>query len=482
MRAAGGSAGRQRAADAASWAAVGLVALAGAGAVVVLAAVAAGRPEPAAWTAACLGVVLVLLLAGGWERVPAFALLALALPLPALAEVGGARLAPAVPATAVVVGAWLLRRAPEPGGWRPELLPVRSATAFVGALVLAALFADARGAAAREVVTLALLGGLLVAAVHEVAGRPGRARTLAGTLAAVAPLAGGVAALQALGVVRSPFRLAATGFHRATLGFEWPNEAAMFLAILLPFSVHAYRAARPSPGRRLLAGLALALTLVGLASTFSRGSWIAAAAAPAVLLLAGSWRPALRFWLTAALLVVAVDVASGGALSTRAAMTVRDPLVGQRLALMGTGVIMAVENPLTGVGPGGFEAALQDYGPQVAFLWDYVGSAHNTYIQVAAETGVPGLLAFLVLLLGVFRTLLRSARPRRGLSDADLRLRRTVLWAFATGCLVAMVEWCLNQGVGQLLILVVAMGLGLAAAEPEEGGPPALAPGGRADP
>lgn len=452
--------------DLTSWLAVGLVAAGGAGITLAAGAALAGQTVVAAAAGAVVGVAAVLLLAGGWERTHPLALLALSVPLPALVRVGDVRIAPALLATAVVVLAWGAKQAPRTEGLRLGALPAGRLGILMVVVVVAALFASAPLPAIREAVSFALLLALLVIATHELAGRRDRVAALALALAGVAGVGGAVAALQSLGVVPSPFPLPGSGFRRATLGFEWPNEAAMLLVLLLPFSVHGFVVTRGSPARRALAAAGLAAALLGLASTFSRGSWLAALAAPAVLVLMGGWRSALRIWLFAAVAAVAVDGASGGAISGRVLMTVRDPLVLQRLGLMLVGVLMFRDHPVLGVGPGGFGERLDDYGPQVSTLWDYVGSAHNTYVQMAAETGLPGLLALAALLWGLFRVVLRGARRARsdpGMSLAERSLRRSILWAFTTACLVGMVEWCLNQGVGQIVMLIAAMGVGLEA-------------------
>ena len=167
----------------------------------------------------------------------------------------------------------------------------------------------------------------------------------------------------------------------------------------------------------------------------------------------------LRFWLAAAVTFVVVDAGSGGAVTNRIAGTLQDPLVGQRFALTQAGLLMFLAHPLVGVGPGGFGESLDRFGIQVTGLYDFVGSAHNTYVHIAAETGVLGLIALVVLLGATALALLRTARR----ADADL-LSATVLWSFTVACVVAVAEWVFAHGVGQIIMLVAAMGLAVASA------------------
>ncbi|MDH7601575.1 MAG: O-antigen ligase family protein [Armatimonadota bacterium] len=72
---------------------------------------------------------------------------------------------------------------------------------------------------------------------------------------------------------------------------------------------------------------------------------------------------------------------------------------------------MIRENPVVGLGPGTFEVAYPRYaiaGP--------TKHAHQSYLQVGAEAGVPALLALLAAVVLVFRDYLRVFRRERGVS------------------------------------------------------------------
>ena len=82
----------------------------------------------------------------------------------------------------------------------------------------------------------------------------------------------------------------------------------------------------------------------------------------------------------------------------------------QRAGLLWSGVLMFLDRPLLGFGPGGFAEALADYGPQITWLYDYLPTPHNAFVQMAAETGVVGLLAFSSFLAAGLAVAFRSAR------------------------------------------------------------------------
>jgi O-antigen ligase len=406
--------------------------------------------------AAGLGVML----AAGW--LDGLAILAVCLPLPGLV-LDDARLHPAAVVTGLVVLAWVVRTAPRRRASGGAGLPRVPLAALILAVGIAAVFARDRVAAARELADWGALLALLVVATDTLARSGGARRSLALLLAGVAGVAGFAAVLETLGILPAPFPLRGTALNRATLGFGWPNELGMFFAILLPLCAFARRAAAGSAGRAL-GTAAVVGCVVGLACTFSRASWLAALAAPAVLFLVGGGRSAARIWLAGAVGIVALDLATGGVLFARAASLAGDAFVEQRAALMLVGLLMFRDHPWVGVGPGGFATHLEEYGPQVTWLWDYVGSAHNAYVEIAAELGILGLAAFLTFLAAVLLRLLRQVKRAAedpGTPAETRHLTRAVLWSFATFCTVAVTAWPFAHGLGELVMLVVALGLAL---------------------
>jgi O-antigen ligase len=343
-------------------------------------------------------------------------------------------------------------------------LPLRTAIVLSLGILISGMFAESRGAAILEIVSFSALLAVLVMATDELTAEWGRAEVLAKSIGVTGGLAGALAIVETLGLLPGRFPLTGS-FFRAAGGFGWPNELGMFLALSIPFSVHAWRIAPPGMARGA-ATVLLAFTAAGLIATFSRGSWVAVLLAPGALLFTGQGRFVIRFWVAALLAGALFDVVSGGLVSGRVAAALTDPSAIQRLALMAAGVLMFIGSPLIGVGPGGFGHALERVGPEVIALFDFVGSAHNSYIHMAAETGVLGLVPFVAFLGAVFLVALRGARAGRtaeGVTPAEADLRRTILWAFTTALLICMFEWTLVQGVGQLIMIIAAM----AAAAPE---------------
>ena len=86
----------------------------------------------------------------------------------------------------------------------------------------------------------------------------------------------------------------------------------------------------------------------------------------------------------------------------------------ERLAHWQAALEMFRYNLWTGVGFGGYESA---YGDFALINWPIaLGHAHNYYLNIAAETGLTGLVAYLLLWGVVFWQTWRATRHARGLS------------------------------------------------------------------
>ena len=91
-------------------------------------------------------------------------------------------------------------------------------------------------------------------------------------------------------------------------------------------------------------------------------------------------------------------------------------------------------------------------------LSNFVGSAHNTYVHVAAELGFVGFLALAGFLASTWWVLRSSALRFSSEASERSRLTSTLFWSFTAACAISFAEWTLAHGVGQLIMLVAAMG------------------------
>ena len=150
-----------------------------------------------------------------------------------------------------------------------------------------------------------------------------------------------------------------------------------------------------SDRRRLLwtlpvAALGVSTLLLGL----TRGAWIGLAIGMLLAVAVGRPRALVLLPLVASLLYLALPQP----VLKRAATTfeLRDTATRERLEMIGSGIAMARDNPILGLGPGLVQPAYTDYrrGGTPA----KIPHLHNNVIQITAERGLTGLLTYLAVL------------------------------------------------------------------------------------
>jgi hypothetical protein len=206
------------------------------------------------------------------------------------------------------------------------------------------------------------------------------------------------------------------------------NRFAQVMAVLIPIAAGL---ALTSHGRqRWLYWIATALICGGVALTYSRGTIVAVVLVVPFALLFGFLR--LRQ-------IAVIAICSALLISTSPQLSKRVSSIGgvamQSLGLSAGGFrnadgasrgrvtamqaagLMFLDHPVIGVGPGVARLHFQEYAEKVG---GNVGAtnrrAHSLYVQLAAETGVVGLVAFLGM---VAMVLLPLDRVRRRLQESD---------------------------------------------------------------
>jgi O-antigen ligase len=125
-----------------------------------------------------------------------------------------------------------------------------------------------------------------------------------------------------------------------------------------------------------------------------------------LLRLSGRWR-----WAAACgvLLLGAVVVWTVPSLRVRFASATTDEGSGDRRWLAVTALRAVQEHPLSGVGLGRYRPALFASADTPQDVVQHAGKAHNQYLTVAAEAGIPAAILYLVLLLWCWRRVLPAA-------------------------------------------------------------------------
>ena len=225
---------------------------------------------------------------------------------------------------------------------------------------------------------------------------------------------------------------------------------------------------RTTPGMRTALLLAAGVCVLGIFLSLSRGGLVALGAAliAAVLLARGRRR---RQALAGAMAVVAlclVYFTMFASLPARERVTDVGGGTG-RVDLWTVGWRMVEAHPLKGIGAGNFPVASIHYllRPGATQRDDFIITtpkvAHNTVLEILAETGVPGAALFLGIVAAALWSLLAAARRFERAGDPDMGVLCRALMVGTVGYLVAGLFISANYS--KLLWLLLALGPALLA-------------------
>ncbi|MFW6116727.1 MAG: O-antigen ligase family protein [bacterium] len=156
----------------------------------------------------------------------------------------------------------------------------------------------------------------------------------------------------------------------------------------------------PGVGRAVLGFLYVALALVLIALTASRGSVLSLGIA---LVLFSVWRPT-RPWAAVALILAFIGIAvAPSAFSALVERSAEEGALGGRLPIWEASWMLIRDHPWRGVGIGNADEAVMPYLRMLTRTWGRTERAiHNPVLQIWAETGVPGVLLYLGMLANTF--------------------------------------------------------------------------------
>ena len=333
----------------------------------------------------------------------------------------------------LVLAAWLAKMIAtrEIKTVHPPLL--LSLLTFLGAIFLSLTVTLSLQYSLKEVLKWLEVLGIYLFVVNVIGRREAKVIVLLILLAGISQALLGI--YQFFGRVGPEWFLLFDRFMRAHGTFEQPNPYGGYLGLILPLAyslliaslawhrldTNKIRASstRSWPFAFLFYGVTFAVIAIALIMTWSRGAWLGFIAAFIVMNVVRSRRAAALFAL--ALILLSFVVVMGGLQLLPEAITQRFldflPFLGgvdirrvevtpanfaviERLAHWQAGWDMFSEHPWLGVGIGNYEPVYPAYAlPR----WDEpLGHAHNYYLNIAAEAGLVGLGAYLILWAAVF--------------------------------------------------------------------------------
>lgn len=363
--------------------------------------------------------------------------LAFAIPFGAMREIslGGLNVSPVELLIGWVAVAWLARMVAQraivitlPALWWPLM-------ALLGAFALSLTVTTSLPASLKELFKWIEILIIYIYLAHEGSGRALKTLTLCLLLAASAEAL--------LGLYQFWFQVGPEGFvlmgrfMRAYGTFRQPNPYAGYLGLHIPLAIGVlwadgqalWNGWRQRDWLRLIltwvALGSLALMVLAMIASWSRGGWMGMAASVGAMLLFGgrrSWALAL-----VAVLLLCVALLIGGAALLPDSVTQRvtdtlDAAAGldletvevddnnwslvERLAHWDAATKMFADHPWQGVGIGNYAVAYPRYA--LPRWQDPLGHAHNYVLNLAAETGLIGLAGYSVFWIAFFVALIRA--------------------------------------------------------------------------
>jgi O-antigen ligase len=277
-------------------------------------------------------------------------------------------------------------------------------------------------------------------------------------------LAAGLAVLVSLGLAEQAGAIDLGGYrtvaaegrlHALFSNSGWLGE---YVVVALPLAAAALLS---RAGASRAAGLVLlAASLAALLLSHQRGAWLAVlvqCALAAALLGPGRWRdPRVRR--------VALGLALAGVLAGAMAGAARPGLVegvaGRftqsdlylRPQMWRAATDLLIERPLLGWGIGGYEPALERRGSAGSVPAGAHGEAHSTLLQIAAERGLAGLLAFALVVGAAFVSAREGLRSE---TDRPMAVGRALALAGTATYALVQYVWYL-PAVGALVFMTLA--------------------------
>ena len=189
---------------------------------------------------------------------------------------------------------------------------------------------------------------------------------------------------------------------------HWMNfggQQMLIFTALLAFLL-MYQAGQEGKAKGLY-WLLMAMVAASVVLNFTRGAWLGCVVA--TLYLVARWKPR-TLWVIPVVLVVAY-LAAPSMLRRRVSLAFHptdDPALAIRLEMWGAGLRMVREHPWVGVGPENIRRVYTQYLPSgTTPMFGYHDHLHDNLLQLAAERGLPCLVAWLWFMLALGGNVLR---------------------------------------------------------------------------
>ena len=216
-----------------------------------------------------------------------------------------------------------------------------------------------------------------------------------------------------------------------------PNVLAGSLIAILPLAlaVPQFSWRKSSQAERLFYPLVFFVASAGLVLTQSRGALLALfVALLVVFILRSRW-----FWSLPLSGILALTILWFTVGQAELKLLITDLIsiegLGQRTDIWQRTIYMIQDFPLTGVGMGHYSDVFRIFYPMSLDPTSYMPHAHNLFLQVGADLGIPGLILWLSVLLAAFIAAWQVYRAGKKSNNSMI----TAIGAGLLGCQLAII-------------------------------------------
>ncbi len=242
--------------------------------------------------------------------------------------------------------------------------------------------------------------------------------------------------------------------QRGCSTFTNPLFFSAFEVMMIPLSAYCFLCSK-NKKHRIIGLICFMLSIGGVASSYSRGPYIAAAAVIILLLLYGGKK---------AVLIGSISAAAGAVLTVFSSGTIKriltlvtnknDISINTRTKIWAAALDMVKKHPVFGYGTG-FNNVRQELHNVYNIQQPH---AHNIILEIWLENGIFGVLLFAAILVVFAVNIIRVARK-----STQGRYYAVTLFASAAGFLACGMTDCLFYGLKPLQYLMLIFGLSQAA-------------------
>jgi len=190
------------------------------------------------------------------------------------------------------------------------------------------------------------------------------------------------------------------------------NDFALYLAMMIPIAYFGlFR--KNSFQKKIFYSISIALFLIGIVSSFSRGGFLGL-----VGVVFFSWLMTPKKFLTLAIGVIVLLIGYNLAPDeykremTTISQGTEESTGGERMYSWMCGIRMFADNPIFGVGSGNFPWRFAEYEPPEKWKGRSHGgrAAHSLYFTLISEFGLVGTICYLIMIYAPFKALRKGQR------------------------------------------------------------------------